>query len=133
MKTIQTVCSLCHQMCGINVAVENERVIGVSPMMEHERHLLCEKGYALPDIVHSPDRLTEPLIRKNGAFQKVSWDEALDYVASKLLEIRDGYGAKSLVTHSGFAFVRSYAEYVERRLCDLYGTPNLQRGDRSAT
>ncbi len=128
MKTIQTVCSLCHQMCGINVAVENERVIGVSPMMEHERHLLCEKGYALPDIVHSPDRLTEPLIRKNGAFQKVSWDEALDYVASKLLEIRDGYGAKSLVTHSGFAFVRSYAEYVERRLCDLYGTPNFTTG-----
>ena len=128
MKKVPTVCSLCHQMCGINVTVEDDRVVGVSPMMEHERHLLCEKGYALPDIVHSPERLTEPLIRKNGVFQEVTWDEALDYVAFKLLEIRDRYGAKSLLTHSGFAFVRSYAEYVQRRLCDLYGTPNFTTG-----
>lgn len=128
MNTIKTVCSLCHQMCGINIEVENGRVIGVSPMVEHERHLLCEKAYALPEIVHSPDRLTEPLVKKNGKFQKVTWDEALDYVAAALLKIRDRYGAKALVTHSGFAFVRSYAEYVERRLCDLYGTPNFTTG-----
>jgi anaerobic selenocysteine-containing dehydrogenase len=54
-------------------------------MAEHERHLLCEKGYALPDIVHSPERLTEPLLRKNGTLQAVTWDEALDHVAAELL------------------------------------------------
>jgi len=128
VKTVHSICSLCHQMCGIEVAVDEGRIIGVSPMAEHERHLLCEKGYALPDIVHSPERLTEPLLRKNGTLQAVTWDEALDHVAAELLRIRDKYGAKALLTHSGFAFVRSYAEYVERRLCDLYGTPNFTTG-----
>ena len=132
MKTIQTVCSLCHQMCGINVAVENERVIGVSPMMEHERHLLCEKGYALPDIVHSPDRLTEPLIRKNGAFQKVRWDEALNYVASKLIEIRDGYGAKYLVTPALPSC--AHTPNMSNDVSVICTAPRiLQRADRSAT
>jgi predicted molibdopterin-dependent oxidoreductase YjgC len=45
----------------------------------------CVKGrFAIADVVHSPERLTKPLIKKNGKFEEASWDEALNLVASKL-------------------------------------------------
>jgi len=48
------------------------------------------------EFIHSPDRLTKPLIKKNGKFEEAGWDEALDLVAKKFREISDKHGPKSL-------------------------------------
>lgn len=128
MKIVKSVCSMCHQLCGIDVYVENGKIVKVTGMEEHQFNKLCEKGYAIPELVHSPERLTNPLRKINGEFREVSWDEAFDFVADKLTDIKQKYGAKAVVAHTGFAYVRSYAAFVARRFCDLYGTPNYTSG-----
>jgi predicted molibdopterin-dependent oxidoreductase YjgC len=59
---------------------------------------LCVKGRFGFDFVHSPKRLTKPLIKKNGNFEAASWDEALDLVAKKLTEIKAKSGPDSIGT-----------------------------------
>ncbi len=56
----------------------------------------CVKGRFGYDFVNHPDRLTDPLIKRNGHFEKVGWEEALDYVAEKLLNIKEKYGSDSI-------------------------------------
>jgi predicted molibdopterin-dependent oxidoreductase YjgC len=51
------------------------------------RSNLCVKGWHLHDFIHHPDRITEPLMRKDGALTPVTWDEALDFTASALTRI----------------------------------------------
>jgi predicted molibdopterin-dependent oxidoreductase YjgC len=50
----------------------------------HNQGYLCVKGRFGYEFVHSPERLTTPLIKKNGKFEEATWDEALDLVADKL-------------------------------------------------
>lgn len=68
------------------------------PSREHPitRGNLCLKGWHSYEFIHHRDRLQSPLIRRHGRFVKASWDEALDLVTARLLEIRDKYGAESL-------------------------------------
>jgi predicted molibdopterin-dependent oxidoreductase YjgC len=57
---------------------------------------MCVKGRFGFDYVHSPDRLTEPLIREGGILHSASWDEALDRAAKSLKEIKNQYGPDSI-------------------------------------
>jgi predicted molibdopterin-dependent oxidoreductase YjgC len=57
---------------------------------------LCPKGTFGYHFVNSPDRLKTPLIKRNGRFKEVSWDEALDYVAKKFTAIKKKHGAESI-------------------------------------
>lgn len=128
MEIIKTICGMCHAQCGINVHLHNGRIIEVSGRNDHIFNDLCEKGWALPELVHSPLRITSPLLKINGEFNEVSWDEALDAIARKLAKVKEEYGPEALVVHLGVAFVRSYVQYVARRFSDLYGTPNYTSG-----
>ena len=58
--------------------------------------MLCVKGRFGLDYVQHPERLTEPMMRKNGQLVKVSWDEALDYTAQRLKEIKAQQGPEAL-------------------------------------
>jgi predicted molibdopterin-dependent oxidoreductase YjgC len=57
---------------------------------------LCVKGRFGYDFIHSKDRLTQPLMKKEGKLGPASWDEAMGHVASRLREIRDKYGPDSI-------------------------------------
>jgi predicted molibdopterin-dependent oxidoreductase YjgC len=57
---------------------------------------LCVKGRFGFNFIHSPDRLTTPLIKENGAFRSASWDEALNLVAKRLGEIKSAHGPDSI-------------------------------------
>jgi len=58
---------------------------------------LCVKGQFGVDFVHSPERLTHPLMKQpDGSFRKVSWDEALDFIAAKLKRIKEESGPEAL-------------------------------------
>lgn len=127
-EVVKTICGMCHRMCGIDVRVENGRIVKVAPMKEHQFHHLCERAQAIPELVYSPERLTHPLVRVNGELKEVSWDKAFSVVAEKLTDIKEKHGAKAVLAHFGVAYVRSYTEYVARRFFDLYGTPNYTTG-----
>ncbi len=90
MRHVFTVCVYCGCGCGAYLQVEDDRITGSSPSRNHpvSRNNLCVKGWHLHEFIHHPDRLTEPLMRKNGKHVPVSWDEALDYTAQELGRIR---------------------------------------------
>ena len=103
IRYIQTTCPYCGVGCALNLVVRDEKVIGVEPCKRSpiNEGKLCPKGLTCWESVHSPDRLTTPLIKKNGTFVQASWDEALDLVAKKFSETNEKYGAK------GFGFQTS--------------------------
>lgn len=121
-------CMLCVWDCGIKCHLEDGRLVKVEGLAEHPvtKGFICPRGEALPDYVYSATRLTSPLLREKGRFQKVSWDTALDYCAEKLTDIKNKYGAKGLCMFSGSIGVENIevAQFA-RRFKGLYGTPNL--------
>jgi formate dehydrogenase major subunit len=94
LKYVTTTCPYCGVGCGLNLVVKDEKVVGVEPYKRTpvNQGKLCPKGATCWEHVHSPDRLTTPLIKKDGKFVEASWDEALDLVASKFKETSDKYG-----------------------------------------
>jgi formate dehydrogenase major subunit len=78
--------------------VNDGKLVGVEPNKRTpiNEGKLCPKGATCWEFVQSPDRLTTPLIKKNGKFEEATWDEAYDLIASKFKETSDKYGPKSL-------------------------------------
>jgi predicted molibdopterin-dependent oxidoreductase YjgC len=97
-KNVLTTCVYCGAGCGLYIQVLDGEVVGVLPAKEHPvgRGSLCIKGWNATSFVNHPDRLTAPLIRRDGGFEEVSWDAALALVAEKLERTRDEYGPDSL-------------------------------------
>ncbi|OQC27462.1 MAG: putative formate dehydrogenase [Deltaproteobacteria bacterium ADurb.Bin072] len=58
--------------------------------------MLCAKGWNSHEFIHAPDRLTVPLVRKNGELVESTWDEALDLICTRLTGIRDTHGPEAL-------------------------------------
>ena len=90
-KSVTTTCPYCGVGCGIKAQVdENDRIVEMldDPDNASSVGMLCVKGRFGYTFVHHPDRLTTPLIRRNGELTPASWDEALDYVADRLADYR---------------------------------------------
>ncbi len=91
-------CRFCGVGCGVMVGTRNGKIVAVQGDEKNagNRGLLCVKGYSLPSIVAGQDRLTTPMIRKNGKLVKATWDEALDLVAKKFKETLTQHGPESV-------------------------------------
>ena len=98
LRYVHTTCPYCGVGCGLNLVVSDGKLVGVEPYKRTpiNEGKLCPKGMTCWEFVQSPDRLTKPLIKKNGEFVEATWDEALDLVASKFKETYENYGPKSL-------------------------------------
>ncbi len=97
IQKVDTICPYCGCGCNITLHVSRNEIIRVSSSPDNiNEGWLCVKGRFGFKFVNSPDRLKRPLIKKNGKFEEVSWDEALDYVASKFREIKDRYGPDAI-------------------------------------
>jgi formate dehydrogenase major subunit len=89
-KKVLSVCPYCGTGCGLNILVEDNRIVGIEPDSSHpvSEGELCIKGLFGYQHVEDTRRLTSPLIKKNGQFVPASWDEALDLVAGRLSQIK---------------------------------------------
>ena len=98
MEKRLTICPYCGCGCGLYLHVENGVIIGASPSRHHpvNKGSLCVKGWNSFEFVQHPDRLKYPLIKREGVFQKASWEEALDLIAGKLSEIKNAFGPDSI-------------------------------------
>lgn len=88
-RTVSTICPYCGVGCGVKAQVdESERIIAMldDPDNESSVGMLCVKGRFGYTFVHHRDRLTTPLVRRNGRLVEASWDEALGYVADRLAQ-----------------------------------------------
>jgi predicted molibdopterin-dependent oxidoreductase YjgC len=97
-KNVPTTCVYCGTGCGLNLQVLDGRVVGVLPAKGHPVNdgQLCVKGWNAASFIYHPQRLTTPLIRKNGAFVEASWDEALSLVAERLNAIQAESGPRAV-------------------------------------
>jgi len=86
IEYVPTICPYCSCGCGIYLVIKDGRIIGQEPWKEHpvNEGANCPKGKNAYDYIYSKDRLKMPLVRKNGALQETSWEEALDLISSKL-------------------------------------------------
>lgn len=85
MKIVSTTCPYCGTGCGLNLVVRDGKVVNVAPWQRHpvNEGKLCPKGRYAHEFIHRDDRLTKPLIKKNGKFVEATWEEAYDLIASK--------------------------------------------------
>jgi len=86
---------------------------------------LCIKGWNAHEFVDSPDRLTAPLVRKNGVLTETSWEEALETVVSNFSAIREKHGGDSLAFLSS-ARCSNEENYLLQKVCRAgFGTNNV--------
>ncbi len=97
-RIVPTVCTYCGCGCGVALEVLGGKVVRTIPVKSNpvNEGKLCIKGWNVHEFIHHPARLTDPLLRKNGGLEPVSWDEALDYVAKELARIKSNYGPDSV-------------------------------------
>lgn len=115
---VRTTCPYCGCGCEMLLEVLDGKLVGTYPSKSGPMNdgKLCIKGWNAHEFVHSTDRLTSPLIRKNGSLEKVSWEEAFDYTASRLAEIRDTHGGDSLSFLTS-ARCTNEESYLMQKLC----------------
>ncbi len=97
ISRVRTTCPLCGTGCNFDLNVVDGKVVGVTtaPDAPVNGEHLCVKGRYHADMIHSPDRLTTPLIRRDGRLEEATWDEALDLVSHRFAEIRDRDGTEA--------------------------------------
>ncbi|WP_064791568.1 molybdopterin-dependent oxidoreductase [Shewanella woodyi] len=128
IKDEKTICRMCHGGCGAIVTMENgipKAIRGDSSNPISEGYF-CAKGKASIELVNHPDRLMFPQKRvvKNGlvTFERISWEEALDEIATKVSQMKAQSGSKAISFAQGTD--RNYQEWVFR-LANAIGTPNV--------
>ena len=96
-RRVETTCPYCGVGCGIEARVTEEGRLAVMaddvPANRSSLGMLCVKGRFGTGFVHAPDRVTTPLVRRDGRWVAVSWDEALDAAAEGLVRGRGRFGA----------------------------------------
>ena len=104
VKQVFSICENCFWRCGIKASVVGNRVYKVDGYKENpkSRGMLCPRGQGAPAQTYDPDRLKKPLIRIEGSqrgdgrYREATWEEALDYIAKKMLDLKEQYGPESI-------------------------------------
>jgi anaerobic selenocysteine-containing dehydrogenase len=96
-------CSLCEAMCGLTLEVEGPTVRSIrgDPEDPFSRGFLCPKAIALQDIHQDPDRLRFPVRRTAGGWKEVSWKDALDEAAERIVQVQKSGGRDALAVYLG--------------------------------
>jgi anaerobic selenocysteine-containing dehydrogenase len=129
-KLVPIACNLdCGGGCAITAEFDGEKITCVKENPLAGKYLQgCVRGFQIDRAQHAEDRLTKPLIRTgprgSGQYREASWDEALDLVAERLLEIREKYGAESVLHLGGSGAPRGMLHNTKRtvlRFLSMYG------------
>jgi anaerobic selenocysteine-containing dehydrogenase len=125
---VPTVCLLCPSGCGMLARVSDGNLVKLegNPMHPINLGALCPKGQAAPELLYNPDRLTSPLrrtgTRGDDQWEQISWDEAIQEVASKLKELREsGHPERSAILYGE---TRGQMRQFLNRFMDAVGSPN---------
>ena len=126
-SVVKSHCRMCHGGCGVLVYVKDGKIAKIAgdPDCPINHGTLCSKGIGASQLVYHPDRLTYPVRRVgskgSGKWERISWDEALDAIAEKILNYKESFGAESIVM--GYGTGREN-EAVIYRFANLLGSPN---------
>ena len=127
-RVVHSHCRMCHGGCGALVYVKDDRVVKIAgdPDCPISHGTLCSKGIASQQLAYHPDRLTHPVRRvgpkASGKWERITWDEALDTIAERMLTYKEQHGAESVVM--GYGTGREN-EAVIYRFANTFGSPNV--------
>ncbi len=122
------ICPLCEACCGLEVQVDSGRVIRIKgaegDVFSHG--YICPKGYALKDLHEDPDRLRQPLVRRNGTLQPATWDEAFEEIERRLVPLVARHGKDALALSLGNPNVHKMGLLLyTSRLARAVGSKNI--------
>jgi formate dehydrogenase alpha subunit len=126
-KKVRTTCPYCGVGCQILLYVLNGKIVrsdGVEDVMPNDGRL-CIKGRFGYDYVHSEERLTKPLIKKNGEFVESGWEEALDLIARKFTEIKNNHGSEALAGYGSAKCTNEDNYLFQKFIRTVFGNNNL--------
>ena len=128
LEKVPTTCVYCGVGCQLELSVKDGKVVRVTSNPDlpgPNKGSLCVKGRFGMDFIHHPDRLTTPLIRKNGKLEEASWDEALGLVAEKFGAIREESGPDSLALFASGRCTNEENYLLSRFARAVIGTNNI--------
>ena len=131
-RLVKTHCCFCGQQCGIQLRVQDDKVVGFEPWEEFpfNRGKLCPKGVSRYLQGNHPDRLLDPLMRTEGGFRKAGWDEALDFTANRLKEIQQRHGKDAVAIYGGASLTTEKAYLVGKFARVAVGTRHVDYNGR---
>lgn len=126
-KKIRTVCTYCGVGCNLDVAVLNGKVKSIQAPYDAEVNggHTCLKGRFAFSFYNHPDRIRTPLIRKNGKLEAATWNEAYDFIATKLTEIKNKNGSDAIAGISSARCTNEENYLMQKFIRAVIGTNNI--------
>jgi len=128
-KTVLTTCGYCGCGCGLFLEVLDGRLVGTLPCKTDpiSQGGLCIKGWKIHEFVYHSDRLTKPLMKKEkgGQFTEVTWEEALDCVASRLKKVKEESGPDSIAGLASAKCTNEENYLFQKLMRAVIGTNNV--------
>jgi thiosulfate reductase/polysulfide reductase chain A len=124
-EQVATNCEMCFWRCGVIAEAADGRVVKLEGNPDHPltRGRLCARGNAGASLLYDPDRLKYPMLRAGargeGAFRRITWEQALDLFAQRLSDLKQKYGPESVAY-----FPHGVSSGFFGTLMKAYGTPN---------
>ncbi|MDE3165982.1 MAG: molybdopterin-dependent oxidoreductase, partial [Acidobacteriota bacterium] len=125
VQQVATNCEMCFWRCGVLAEVRDGKVVKLQGNPEHPltEGRLCARGNAGTQLLYDPDRLKRPMLRTGargeGKFREITWDQALDFLAERMTQLKQKYGPESLAY-----FPHGVASGFFGTLMKAFGTPN---------
>ncbi len=132
LKRADTICTFCGDGCQITLQTKNNELIEVNSAHGAGRNNgdLCARGYFGYHATSHPDRLTQPLLRRNGRLEPATWEEALEYVAEAAVRLKLAYGANAFAGLIGARCTNEELYLFQKFLRQAIGTNKIDSSPR---
>ncbi len=133
LKKVRTTCPFCGTGCNFDLCVYEGQVVGVKSSSDSvvNGRALCVKGRFGWDFINNDQRLTTPLIKRDGNFVPASWDEAINLIAERLSEIKNKYGSDSFAALSSARCTNEENYLMQKFTRGVMGTNNVDHCART--
>lgn len=132
IKWKKSICPYCGVGCGLMVGVDNGRVVEIEGIKGYPVNdgRICHLAESLPSVFDSEDRLTKPMIRRNGELEPAEWDETIAHTASNLKRIIDEHGPDSIAFYGGAINLNEEYYLINKLMKAAIGTNNVECSTR---
>lgn len=133
VERVRTICPYCGTGCGIELHVAAGKVVDITPdwSAPANQGSLCVKGQFGLDFIHHPDRLTTPLVRRNGRLAPASWDEAYGLIVERFQEIKRQSGPNAFALWASGRATNEANYLLQKMGRAVVGTNNIDNCART--
>jgi len=126
-ETTRTVCTYCGVGCNLEVSSANGEVLSITAPYDAEANggHTCLKGRYAFKFVDHPDRLRSPMIKRNGEFEEVSWDEVYEHIVSEFTRIKTNHGPDAIAGISSARTPNEENYLMQKLMRAVIGTNNI--------